>query len=241
MRISVMFLAVGCAGPAGELVLDYTLFVDGAVQVAGIGASADGTEVALVTDFESVILVDAESGEPTGGFDVPLRAIPTQGATEAVAFLGQDVVVLYPEEPLLRRYAADGTLVSEIVPDVAMPGDGLAQVDGVLWLTEPDRIVGIDPEDGMRVREVEVAGLGAVAGLGWDAEAEHLWVLAENNEVSTIRLSDGDRVDRGTLAEVDDGSGLEPLVDSEGERLLAISDDSDMYNAEPGPIRLYLR
>ncbi|MBX2801250.1 MAG: hypothetical protein KTR31_26470 [Myxococcales bacterium] len=214
----VTLSACGGSSSSADLILDFTVFVPDAVQVSGLGVSpADGT-LAAVTDFEQVLLVDPVTADATATFSAQLGALPEQGSTEAVSFTTDgDVVVLYPEEPLLRVFDAAGTTLREVTPALQDTPHGamtIAHDEGVAWVA---------------VGEAEVSLV-----------ALSLWAVDVAQTAYTFELSSGRSTVQGTTAEVADPSGAEAFVNEEGESVIAVSDDDDVYNAEPGPIRLFL-
>ena len=240
---------------SSALVLDFTAFIDGAVQVSGIGIDRTTGTVAVVTDFERVVLIDAQSVSAIGTFSAQLRTLPRQGSTEAIAFTPDgDIAVLYPDVALLRVYDDDGSgsilgeLSLEAVPGplhgaMALSADGtrlflIAGADAV-------RLVEVRLEDGSVVRSTELTGdaiTAEVSGLspGVDGSDARLWAVTGNSRAFSIDVGTGTAEFTGEVSEVEDCSGSEAFVNPEGEAVLAVSDDADRYNSVPGPLRLYL-
>jgi hypothetical protein len=241
------------AAPSDTWVLDFTLFVEGAIQVSGIGASASAGLVAVVTDFERVILIDPQTAEAAGEFSVQLGDLPQQGSTEAIAWTSQDhLAILYPDDAIIRRYDVDGTLQHEVdISGAPQPLHGAMTVDPVddtayvVAGTDALTLVGVALDSGEVRSSVAMEGLAGepIEGLSLSISADTapLWALTASGEAYRIDASSGvAALERDAFSEVDEPSGLEALVNPEGESVLAVSDDDDQYNAEPGPLRLYL-
>ncbi len=242
------------AGQSDGWVLDFTLFVEGAVQVSGIGASASAELVALVTDFEGVILIDPSIGEAVGEFSVQLGELPEQGSTEALSWTADDhVAILYPDDSIIRTYDVEGVQQSEVEFSAAgQPVHGAMTVDPstgtayVITGTGPLELVAIDLETGSVVQTTEISGPieNAVEGLSLsiNGDTSPLWAVTAVGEPFRIDAETGEaELSRGTFSEVDTPSGLEVFVNPvETESVIAVSDDGDQYNDEPGPLRLYL-
>lgn len=252
-RILVGWLALmgtGCtlATPvADDLVLDFTVLVQDAVQVSGIGVADDGA-VALVTDFEQGFVVDPESLEARYTFSAQWGDLPRQGTTEGIAVRPDDtVVVLYPDLAAARVYEPS---TGEILQEIPLAADDL---NGAITLT-PDGtgaylvdgvdLLLVDLSDGSVTASTPLSGdlAGPVEGLSLDTDGgvQRLWLVDDASQVFELDPTTGVTAHRGTVAEVGDSSGLEAFVNPEDEAVLAITDDDDAYNAEPGPIRLYL-
>lgn len=256
MKTRIWAVALGVAGCTGSgsdagLVLDYTAFVQGAVQVSGLAVSpVDGT-LAAVTDFEQVLLVDPATTDVIASYSVQLGELPEQGSTEAVSFTGAgEVAVLYPDDEVLRVYDPAGALLRELDPDPSGDMHGamtIAHDDDVAWLAlgeGPVEVVAVSLTDGSEVDRLELQGdvPTEIVGLSLPANGadEELWAVDAANRAYTFDLSSGRSVVQGTTGEVAEPSGAEAFVNEEGESVLAVSDDDDAYNAEPGPIRLFL-
>ncbi|MGH1346710.1 MAG: hypothetical protein ACRBN8_34405 [Nannocystales bacterium] len=244
--------STGAEAPQGW-VLDFTLFVEGGVQVSGIGASASVGRVALVTDFERVILVDPATGEAAGEFSVQLGELPRQGSTEALSWTDEGLVaVLYPDDAIIRQYDVEGTQHSEIeVATRLRPLHGAMTVDpasGTAYLiggTAPPHLLAVDLDSGTVTETMEISGPieDAVEGLSLsiNGDTSPLWALTAAGEAFRIDVTTGEAESPGgTFAEVDDPSGIEAFVSPDGDSVLAVSDDDNQYNDEPGPLRLYL-
>ena len=232
------------------LTLDYTAFVEGAVQISGLAVSRSTGQIAAVTDFERVVLISPE-GQATAEFSVQLGELPEQGSCEAASFTADgDLAVLYPEAGLIRVYAptAEGTLLSEtVLPAGLSPLGGMVidPEDDTVVLPTPGRLVAVDLRSAEIVEDVALSGLaleGEISGLsaGVDGSLAGGWIATDANRVYRVDLATGVVDAQYTLSELGDLSGVEAFESVEGERVLATSDDDDMYNAEPGPLRLYL-
>lgn len=241
------------ASPSDGWILDFTLFVDGAIQVSGIGASTSSGLVAVVTDFERVVLIDPQTAEAAGEFSVQLGDLPQQGATEAIAWTSEDyVAVLYPDDAIIRAYDVDGTLQHEVdISAAPQPLHGAMTVDPtndtvyVVSGSDELSLVAVDLASGDVVSTVVVSApqSEAIEGLSLsiDGDTSPLWALTSEGEAFRIDASSGVSEPAGeAFSEVGEPSGLEALINPEGESVLAVSDDDDQYNAEPGPLRLYL-
>lgn len=241
------------ASPSDAWVLDFTLFVEGAIQVSGIGASTSVGLVAVVTDFERVVLIDPQTAEAAGEFSVQLGDLPQQGATEAIAWTSEDhIAVLYPDDAIIRTYDVDGELQHEVdVSAAPQPLHGAMTVDPAgdtaYLVTGSDELslVAVDLGSGDVLSTVVMSApqSEAIEGLSLsiDGDTSPLWALTAGGEAFRIDASSGVSELAGeAFSEVGEPSGLEALINPEGESVLAVSDDDDQYNAEPGPLRLYL-
>lgn len=240
-------------GQSDEWVLDFTLFVEGAVQVSGIGASASAGLVAVVTDFERVVLIDPETAEAAGEFSVQFGELPQQGSTEALSWTPEDhVAILYPDHAIIRSYDVGGTQQSEVdISAASQPLHGAMTVDPgtntayVIAGTGPLELVAIDLETGSVLQTTEISGPieDPVEGLSLsiNGDTSPLWAVTSVGEAFRIDVTTGEAESSGgTFMEVGEPSGLEAFVNPEGEPVLAVSDDDDQFNDEPGPLRLYL-
>ena len=263
--VAAVLLAVGCGSGGGSdeqdsggdsegLVLDFTAYVEGAVQVSGVGVSQDDGTVAVVTDFEKVLLVDPETVAPFAEFSAQLGELPEQGSAEAIAFLSTgEVAVLYPEHKVLRIFEDDWSGTAEADIDLS-PIEGFmhgamtiapaTNTAYVLVGTAPLELVSICLEDATVASRTELAGDfdDEMTGLSLsiDGSDDHLWAVTEGNVAYDIDVAAGEASRVAVLAEVAESSGAEAFYNPMGEAVLAVSDDADEYNAEPGPIRLYL-
>jgi len=254
---TLIALTLGCAGgksstsdsgadPAsdsdgGTLLLDYTAYVDGAVQVSGVGVRADGQEGVLVTDFEQVLRVDLATAEVVGSFSVQRGDLPEQGASEAVDYRPDgSLAVLFPEDSVIGFYSVDGAPLGELALPEGVYHGGMVVFDNdeALVVADGPLLRRIDLDDGALVSEVPLSGVSEeVEGLGFDGAA--LWAVVKDNGVYRVSLEGGAAEARYTADEVGEASGVAVLADEE-EVVVIISDDDDAYNAEPGPLRLYL-
>lgn len=251
--LACLFLVLGCtttAPPvsAEPLILDYTAYVEGAVQVSGIGVSADG-RIGLVTDFEQVLLVDPETVETTTMFSVQLGALPEQGASEAIAFVDDDIAVLYPEDARIRMFSREGVPGRDVLIEEAGRLHGAMSVDErdiarlIATRDTGPVLLAIDLDNGRALGEkpltldagLEVNGLSVVLG-----QPRRLWATTASNEVYVIDAESGEVTLRSPLPRVGEASGCESFVNPMGETVLAIADDADEFNDVPGPLRLYL-
>ena len=239
-------------GDDQALLLDFTLFVDGAVQVSGVGVSRGGGLAAVVTDFERVVVIDPQAAEALGEFSVQLGDLPRQGSTEAISWTADDdLAVLYPDAALVRTYATDGALRAEVdIGNVttavhgAMTVDPQADVAYVVAGTGSLTLFGIDLASGGLRSEIALSGdlASPVEGLslGVEGTPSPMWAITAEGEAFSIDTASGNTDFIGTVQEVGEASGVEAFINPEGEPVLAVSDDDDRYNAEPGPLRLYL-
>ncbi len=229
------------------LILDYTAFIAGAIQPSGIGISPDGSQVAIVTDFEKVVVAETATQEVANEFAVGRRDLPRQGATEAIAFVSDDeLAVLYPDDAVVGFFDGSGTPLREIEIDVPGGIDGamavlagelvvVARADGTTSLAF------VDPASGStRLVETSDATL-PIEGLSPGADGGLVGV-DNGGTVYEIDPETGAFDEMGEAADVDEPSGLEIFVNvSEAEVQIAVTDDADAYNDEPSPLRLYVR
>lgn len=258
-------VALGCSSSSGneggggdrtpdDLVLDFTAFFDGAIQISGVGVSATDGTVAVVTDFERVVLIDPNTVSATANFSVQFGNLPRQGSSEAVSYLGSgDLAVLFPEHDVIRTYAGDGSGAQTGEVDLSAI-DGfihgamtIAPDDDIAFLvvgTGPLELVGVSLGDGSVLDRRPLTGdLGAqIAGLslGIGGNDDELWAVTEDNVAFRIDVDSARATRAGTLPEMTESSGAEAFDTPGGESVLAVSDDSDEFNSEPGPLRLYL-
>ena len=235
----------------GRLVLDFTAFVDGAVQVSGIAADRTSGTIGVVTDFERVVLIDPQTVSAAATFSVQLGDLPRQGSTEAIAFTPEgDVAILYPDALIVRVYSTTGDVEREIALQADGPIYGAMALsdDGtrIYLVTGADTLslVELDGSDGRSLRSTELSGdiVGEVSGLspGADGSVDRLYLVTSDNRAFVLDTASGRVTPAGAVGEVDDSSGTEAFVNAEGEAVLAVSDDADIYNTAPGPIRVYL-
>ena len=233
----------------GGLVLDFTAFVEGAVQVSGVASSEQGG-LAVVTDFERVVVIDPSSAAAIDEFSVQFGDLPQQGSSEALIFTANgDLAVLYPDHKTVRTFSNGQAQGDVDLSAVEGPIHGAMTIDpalGRLYVVSGDQtlaLIEIDANDGT-VRssqpitgdlDVEVTGLSTAIN-----DASLLWAVAADNRVFDIDTMSGQSRNRGTLSEVGEASGCEAFINAEDEAVLSVSDDDDQYNAQPGPIRLYL-
>ncbi len=239
--------------PSGTMVLDYTAYIEGAIQVSGVGVSQSDGTIALVTDFESLMLIDPETVSEIGSFSVQLGNLPEQGSSEAVSFTSSgDLAVLYPEHKRVISYdptgsdrVADLDLSAIVEPihgsmTIAPDTDTIYMIAG----EGPFELIGVSYPDGSVTTRATLTGdlAAEVTGLSLavDGSATELWAVSEDNRAFDLNVATGALTLQATLSEVGESSGAEAFLNPEGENVLAVSDDSDEYNAEPGPLRLYL-
>lgn len=259
---TVALLAAGCgdaadtepdvasavtATPDGGLVLDYTAYIAGAIQPSGLGLNEDGSLVAIVTDFERVLLADTATQDATVEFSVARGELPRQGSTEAVAFSDDShVVVLYPDDKVIGRFTLDGQAVDELLIESDGSVDGaLASVDGdLLWIgrTESDAHLYRYDTQTDTVVEVSLApGLPVLEGMTVDVGGEPVVGVSGDGTVFEIDAATGEHEVRGRVVEVTEPSGIAIFVNADEEEVqVAVTDDADQYNAEPSPLRLYV-
>jgi hypothetical protein len=232
-----------------ELTLDYTLYVEGGIQVSGLDSSADRSRLALVTDMEEVRIFDIEQFAVTESFSVQLAELPRQGSTEAVAFTSDDeVAVLYPDVSLIRRYSTAGELRGEIdlsAHDWELAGAMSTAADGSLLLvtaTPTPTLIGVTT-DGRITSQVDLdvdgRATGEIVGLS-TGPADTLYALTEDGVALLANLHESTVEPLPAINGVDSPSDIEYFVTPEDEAVLAIPDDADEYNGSEGPIRLYL-
>ena len=232
------------------LVLDFTVFVPGAIQVSGMGVSPNGREIAVVTDLERLVVVDAETVMPTADFSVQFGDLPQQGSSEALAYLSTDTIaVLYPDHKTVRTFVNEEATGSIDLAGVDGVVHGAMAIDadtGSLYVvagTGPLFLVEVAVEGGAVRGRQELEGeiAAEVVGLSLDPDSSNtLWAVTGDNQAFTIDRSSGAATAQGSLPEVGESSACEAFYNLEGEAVLGVSDDDDQYNAEPGPIRLYL-
>lgn len=235
------------AATDGSLVLDYTAYVPGAIQVSGIGFDPTDTMAAIVTDFEQVLIVEIATQTPIATFDVGRGELPRQGATEAVAFVdGERVAVLYPDDRTIGLFGLAGEPAGELsIPDRGVVDGALTVLDGALVMVsrQADRaeLTFIDPST-EESRSVALDGEhGPFEGLGVDADGSALVAVTSDGSVVRIDAASGAVASVGVASEVDDASGIDVIVSlEEAETQIAVTDDADEYNDEPGPVRLFL-
>lgn len=238
-------LALGCTSTDAFLGLDYTAYVEGGVQVSGLAVDGTGTRGALVTDFEQLVLFDPSTATATGTFDVQFGDLPRQGSSEAVAFAGGLVWVLYPDEGVVRGYTPEGTATDEWMLGDERWAGAMASRDDVLVVataeSEP-RLIAYDWRDGTRLSTTPIVGLTErLEGLGSDIKLSDGWVgVTASGALYTISDS-GEAVQIGVAADVAEPSAVESFVSDplEAETSIAVADDDDAYNDTEGPIRLY--
>jgi hypothetical protein len=248
--VTVAAAAVLAASPASasdeELILDYTLYVEGATQVSGIDTSADGSQIAVVTDLEHAFIFGIEEFAVTDQFTVQLGDLPRQGSTEAIAFTSPDeVAVLYPDVSLIRRYGTDGEIRAEIdlsSHELDLAGAMTRLADGTLLVATTDpapTLVAVDA-DGTTARTVDVTtDIGEIAGLT-TGPGDSVYAVTEDGVVLAIDLGDGATTQLPSISAVGEPSDIEYFVTPDDEAVLAITDDADEYNGTEGPIRLFL-
>ena len=232
----------------GELLLDFTAFVEDAVQISGMGVSADGQLAALVTDFERLFVVETATLDVIYTLSIQFGNLPQQGSSEAISFRPDGTLaVLFPDHAEIRTYST--TSNDPLLSAITLPEGAYV---GAMAITESDiAIVGvrtastvtlrsIDLETGAVLEEVPLASTldGTIEGFGLNGEL--LWTVTNQNMVYSINTENGAVSEGRLVPDVEDSSAIEPMLDGEGERVLAITDDADEYNAEPSPIRLFL-
>jgi hypothetical protein len=238
--------APSAATAADELILDYTLYVEGGIQVSGIGVSPDGMSIALVTDLERAIVYDLEELAVSAEFSVQLGDLPRQGSTEAVKFTSDDeLAVFYPDAGLVRRYDLSGEMVDEV--DVNGSGSDFADAMSVtdegslLLATDNGSLVQVDTNGGTGT-EVSLAvdrEIGEIVGLS-NAGDGSAYVATDEGQVLLVELATGEVIELPATSEVTEPSDIEYFVNPEDESVIAIADDADEYNQKAGPIRLFL-
>jgi hypothetical protein len=227
-----------------DLILDYTLYVEGGVQVSGLDVSPAGTTLALVTDLEKMLLYDLEQQAVTSEFSVAFGDLPRQGSTEAVAFTSSDeLAVLYPDADLVRRYDLAGHVLGEM--NVNRPGSDLA---GAMTATDDGSLLlaTVSPNPALvwarTAQSVELIAedeIGEIVGLSM-ADADSVYIGTEDGEVLLADVASGHVQDIATITDVGELSDVEFFVNPEDEPVIAMTDDADEYNGTEGPIRLYL-
>jgi outer membrane protein assembly factor BamB len=234
------------AASADELILDYTLYVEGGIQVSGIGVSPDRMSIALVTDRERMIVYDLEELAVSAEFSVQLGDLPRQGSTEAVKFTSDnEVAVFYPDAGVVRRYDLSGEMVDEV--DVKGSGSDFADAMSVtdegslLLATDNGSLVQVDANGGTgtEVRLALDGELGEIVGLS-NAGDGSAYVATDDGQVLHVELATGEVEELPTTSEVTEPSDIEYFVNPEDEPVIAITDDADQYNDTEGPIRLFL-
>jgi hypothetical protein len=238
--------AAPSAAAADELILDYTLYVEGGTQVSGIGVSPDRMSIALVTDLERMIVYDLEELAVSAEFSVQLGDLPRQGSTEAVKFTSNnELAVFYPDAGVVRRYDLSGKMVGEV--DVKRSGSDFADAMSVtdegslLLATDGGSLVQVDANGGTST-EVSLAvdgRLGEIVGLS-NAGDGSAYVATDDGQVLLVELATGEVQELPTTSEVTEPSDIEYFVNPEDEPVIAITDDADQYNGTEGPIRLFL-
>lgn len=236
---------------SGGLILDYTAYIEGAEQISGLAVSGDGFDAALVTDFEKVIIYDLDDGEVEAEFPVPLSDLPQQGSTEAITFTGDDeLAVLYPEDALIRRYSADGEMLGE--HDIselsatwfgAMTATGQGREVALITDGPEPQLVRIDLDEAGVSSSVPLMGVdtaGLITGLSRGIDGEMLWVGTDQGENYPVDSQTGKAGAPLSTPEVGEPSAIELLVNTEGERVIAVADDDDRFNGSEGPILLHL-
>lgn len=240
---------------SSNLLLDFTAYIPDAVQISGVAVQRDTGLAALVTDHETVVLFDLAEQENVGKFSVQLGELPRQGSSEALSFgANEDIYVLYPDSGTLRAFSQLGEVQDTIeLPEAEWMG-GLAidiETDHALLVRKTEganEVVAFDLDDNTVSLEVPV--IGPLAGaqieglsLATDGTAELLWVITKTSDVFTLNPMTGASVLFGRADAVEDASAIEAfvnVVDGSAEENLAIADDDNKYNEEPGPLRLYL-
>jgi outer membrane protein assembly factor BamB len=231
-----------------ELILDYTLYVEGGIQNSGIDASPVETTLALVTDFEKVLVYSLDQLAVVEEFGVQLGDTPRQGSTEAVAFTAPDeLAVLYPDAALVRRYSLTGELVTET--DLSGLGyelaGGMAVLeDGSLLLATSDSPATLltVSADGQLRSSVELAvdgTIGEVSGLSV-RDTSSVYVGTDEGAVFLVDVATGTAEALPAMPDVGEFSDLLYFVNPEDEAVIAVTDDADEYNDTEAPIRLYL-
>jgi hypothetical protein len=238
--------APSAAAAADELILDYTLYVEGGIQVSGIGVSPDEMSIALVTDLERVIVYDLEELAVSAEFSVQLGDLPRQGSTEAVKFTSDnELAVFYPDAGVVRRYDLSGKMVDEV--DVKRSGSDFADAMSVtdegslLLATDGGSLLQVDANGGTS-SEVSLAvdgQLGEIVGLSSAGDGS-AYVATDDGQVLLVELATGEVEELPTTSEVTEPSDIEYFVNPEDEPVIAITDDADQYNGTEGPIRLFL-
>jgi hypothetical protein len=233
-----------------ELILDYTLYIEGGIQVSGVAISPDEGTIALVTDFENVIVYDIDEAAVVSDFSVQLGDLPRQGSTEAITFTAADeVAVLYPDADLVRRYDLTGEMTGEV--DLSGIGSELAEgmtatEDGSLLVATVEPTPAVVTVDANGVPRAPVGleleqGVGEIVGLsltGGDADA--VYIGTEDGDVLQADLVTGEVDQLPEITEVGDLSDIAYFVNPDDEPVIAVTDDSNQYNDVEAPIRLYL-
>jgi hypothetical protein len=235
------------AAGGDELILDYTLYVEGGIQVSGLDSSADRSRLALVTDMEEVLIFDIEQFAVTETFSVQLAELPRQGSTEAIAFTADDeIAVLYPDVSLIRRYSTNGELRGEIdlsTHQWELAGAMTTAADGSLLLvtsTPSPTVLGVNTEGNVTTTmDLDVDTAGEIVGVS-TAGDDTLYAVTEDSVALLADLQDGTVEPLPAINGVGSPSDIEYFVNPEDEAVLAITDDADEYNQTEGPIRLYL-
>lgn len=230
------------------LTLDYTAYVDDAVQVSGLGARADGGQVALVTDFEMALIVDPASVQVINRFSVQFGELPEQGSSEAIAYRPDgSLAVFYPERSVIRFFAPEGNGEPEgqlELEELDYRGAlvVLEQDFGLVAFERGNNVVlrAIDLDDGEIEGETQLeTPIENIEGMGQDANG--VYAVTRSGTVYTIDWLKGAVERIGTVTEVEEPSAIEPILNGSEEPVFMVADDADRYNSEPGPIRLYLR
>lgn len=238
-----------------RLLLDYTAFVEGAVQVSGIAVDRKNALAVLCTDHERAIVFELETLDAVAEFSVQFGDLPEQGASEAIGVTESgDVVVLYPDHETLVTFDLQGEHLGEVnLPSGDWFGAmALEPASEIAYLVRKEgkdyELVGFDLEEDESTATVKLEGelVGTqLEGLSLDLDgtATRLWAVSKPNQVFLIEPGSGKTTKMGDALEVGEGSAIEAftnLVEGVPEDVFAISDDDNSYNTEPGPLRLYL-
>jgi hypothetical protein len=220
--------------------------VEGGIQVSGIGVSPNRTALAVVTDFEKVIVFDLEKLAVASEFSVQLGDLPRQGSTEAVKFTSDsELAVFYPDAGVVRRYDLSGNMTdhveinssgSEFADAMSLADDGslvLPTVDGSLVLVD------VEGTTGDAVKLAVESDIGEIVGLS-DAGGGSVYVITDDGELLLADTATGETERLPAASEVTAPSDIEYFVSPEDEAVLAITDDANEYNDQEGPIRLFL-
>gem|GEM_PF-2741990 len=246
---------------AGELILDYTAFIDDATQVSGMTVNRDSGLVALTTDLEKVVkfnLTDPELKSTI--FNIPWRddARLEQGSAEAISFDSEDtVLVLYPEKNAIRRY---NIINGEQILEASLPERswfGAMAIDrdeGEIFLItneSPHKLVSIDidtlvsKDDSTTEIDEEIEldvpdDLGTIEGLSVDrfGSGDKLWAVTKSGQIVDINPLTGSLGAPQTSGSFIEPSAIEAFVNSEGEgeeeAVFAVADDGDEFNRAGG-------
>lgn len=237
----------GGAAPDDGLVLDYTAFIEGVEQPSGIGIHPTGESVAIVTDFEEVTIYDLATGTIAERWSAQLGELPEQGSTEAVVFDGDDVLVLYAEAGVIRRYDGTGEQLEEIEVGIDRP------LAGAMTTGSEDTVVLITDEAAPALVDVDLAtgeadtrplarfdSTATIVGLSRTIDGQDLLVGTDEGEIFAVEADGAAVVGVHRVDGVDEPSAVEAFINPEDEAVVAVAEDGDAYNGSESPLRLFL-